>query len=285
MSASERIAVVGTAAFAGTVAETAHRQAGREVVGVVAPGEALPDGAGLVISVAPPSQRLGVVEQAVAARLPVVTLPLPSGGERAERAVSAGVVAQVSVLRGFSALETLRREVGNGALGRRYSLFAAYRVRQGSPDVFDVVGLPVLHYATSVLGEAPVVAQVTRAGLFGGQDDAWFAILRCADGTVATVEFAASLPASAPADLQLLVEANGSDAVLRAEPTRQAVSVAGSDGSVRERGWWTDPAREFALVAIEAAGSPDPARELAWLRFVDRVRQAGVRGEPVGAGA
>ncbi|HUZ00426.1 MAG TPA: hypothetical protein VMU89_08745, partial [Thermomicrobiaceae bacterium] len=59
----------------------------------------------------------------------------------------------------------------------------------------------------------------------------------------------------------------------------------GADGSVRERGWWTDPAREFTLTALEAAGSPNPARELDWLRFVDRVRQAGVGGQPVGATA
>lgn len=285
MSAVQRIAVVGTGAFAEAVAETAHRQGGREVAGVVAPGAPLPGGVDLVVSVAAPAQRLDAVEQAVSAGLPIVTLPLPGGGERAERAVRGGTVTQVDVLRGFAALETLRSEVAGGALGRRYSLFGAYRVRQGSPDVFDVVGVPLLHYATTVLAEAPEVVQVTRAGLFGGVDDAWFAILRCADGTVVTLEFAASLPRSAPADLQLLVEANGSDTVLRAEPTRQAIMVAGADGSVHERGWWTDPARDFALIALDAAGAPDPDREVAWLRFVDRVRRAGVTREPIGATA
>lgn len=285
MSAEVSIAVVGSGALAESVAQSIHRSTEYELAGLAEPAVPLPAGAGLVLSIADPGDRLAVVEQANAATLPIVTLPLPDGGARAEAAARGGRVTQVSPLLGFAALGHLQREVASGTLGRRYGLFAAHRVRQGTADVFDAVGLPLLCYASAVLGEAPVSAQVTRAALFGAEPDSWFAILRCADGTLATVEFAASLPRSAPAEQQILVEATGSDAVLRGEPTRQAVTISGQEGVTHQRGWWAEQAPLFVTAAVEAAGTPNPEREVGLLRLIRAVRAAAGTGLPVPVGA
>lgn len=284
-SRSMKIAVIGAGDFAEKVGDMVHRATEHELAAVVAPGAELPAGTELILSVAPVDQRLAVVEQANAAGLPIATLPLSEGGQQAEQAVRSGRVAQVSTLLGYAALARLQWEVAAGALGRRYALFAAHRVRQGAEPVFDGVGLPLLHYAIAVLGEVPVAAQVTRASLFGDDPDAWFTILRCADGTLATIEFAASLPPAAAADEQILVEATGSDMVLRAEPTRQAVLVAARDRTNHERGWWADLAPRFTEAAIAAAQQPDAAREVAALRLIDAVRRSAETGQPLDVAA
>lgn len=281
MSESLSITVVGAGPFAESVATQVRRSGTYRLVGLQAEDDAIEPGADVLISLVAPDKRTTVAERGLSAGVAVATLPLMTNGATERDLAASGRLAQVSELIGYAALETLLGQVREGVLGRRYSLFAAHRVRQGASDVFETIGASLLCYALDLLGGAPTTEQATRGQLFGDVPDSWLLMLRQPDGLVATVEFAASLPRSAAADEQILVEANGSDAVLRAEPTRQAVLVAAKGGSTDERGWWRDEAVGFTPAAIAAAQQPDPAREAAALQLLDAVRRAADSGQPV----
>jgi hypothetical protein len=287
----DRIVVVGSTSgagkdvdpFADAVAGAIRASRDLSLSGVIGPGAPFPTAGGLVLALTAPNDRVGVVRNAVAANLPVATLPLPDSGESVWTAVQSGRVVQVSPLRGFEALDTLYREMRRGVTGRTFGIFAAHRVRQGQTNLFEEVGLPLLHYAYDLLGEPVSRAQVTRASLFGGDGDAWFVLLRSQSGLLATVEFAASLPREAGPNEQILVEVTGSDGVLRAEPTRQAVAVYGDEGGSNERGWWSTwgLAREFLRAALDAAKEHDATRERGFFDLLAAVHQSADSGQPV----
>jgi hypothetical protein len=190
-------------------------------------------------------------------------------------------VVQVSPLRGFVALEAFRADVRNGAAGKPYGIFGAHRVRQGRTDLFESVGISLLHYAFELFDEPLVRVQTTRASLFGTADDSWFIIARGERDLLVTLEFAASLAASAPTPEQILFEATGSDAMLRVEPTRQVVMVSSRDGATHDVAWWPDLAPVFVDAAVQTTDIHEPGRELAFLDFVAAVRQSAESGQPV----
>jgi hypothetical protein len=225
-------------------------------------------------------ERGGAVARAVQAGLPVATLPLYETGEAARQALSQGQVVQVSPLRGYVALETLRSEVRRGALGRAYGFFGAFRFGEVPGGEFGERGAALMHYAYDTIGEPIEQVQTTRTALFSPTRGAAFIIARAASGLLLTLEFAASLH---PGEEQILIEATGSDAVLRAEPTRQSVLISGKSGT-REQPWWISRGPGFVAAALSAIRTRDTARELGYLDFLAAVRQSADAGQalPVG---
>lgn len=281
MSDRQQLAVVGTGDIAREVAEAIRYSTGYALSGSVTPGGALPEAAEIVINVASGSDQLTALKGIAAVGLPVATLPLTTTDDAARAALGAGRVVQVSPLRGFVALEAFRADVRNGAAGKPYGIFGAHRVRQGSADLFDQIGLPLLHFAFDLFDEPLARVQATCASLFGGEHDAWFVIARGARDLLITLEFAASLAPSAPAGEQILFEATGEAAVLRVEPTRQVLQVSASGGGTSDTGWWPDLAPVFVDAAVQTTGIHEPERELAFLDFVAAVRQSAESGQPV----
>jgi hypothetical protein len=281
MSDRQQLAVVGTGDIANNVAEAIRYSTGYALSGAVTPGGAAPDGTEIVINVTRGAEQQAALNGVAAAGLPVATLPLATTDAAASAALGAGRVVQVSPLRGFVALEAFRADVRNGAAGKPYGIFGAHRVRQGSVDLFEHVGLPLLHFAFDLFDERLARVQTTRASLFGGEHDAWFVIARGARELLITLEFAASLAPSAPAPEQILFEATGNAAVLRVEPTRQVVQVSAGGGNTADTSWWPELAPVFVDAAVQTTGIHEPERELAFLDFVAAVRQSAERGQPV----
>ncbi|HEY8291937.1 MAG TPA: hypothetical protein VIG44_05595, partial [Thermomicrobiales bacterium] len=113
-------------------------------------------------------------------------------------------------------------------------------------------------------------------------------ILRFANGVVATLEVARSLPDNAPQAEEVSVEFLGRDAVLRANPTNQAITVTGTTGIARED-WLPAPAVSIAQTFIETirTGAPAPQSLLdaRWvLPVLEKVRLAAATGEMVRVG-
>lgn len=281
MSDRQQLAVVGTGDIARNVAEAIRYSTGYTLAGSVTPGAVPADGTEIVINVTSGSDQLRALQAVAKAGLPVATLPLTTTDDAARAALGQGRVVQVSPLRGFVALEAFRADVRNGAAGKPYGIFGAHRVRQGSADLFEKVGLPLLHFAFDLFDEPLARVQATRASLFGSEHDAWFIIARGARDLLITLEFAASLAPSAPAGEQILFEATGNAAVLRAEPTRQVLQVSASGGGTADTSWWPELAPVFVDAAVQTTGIHEPERELAFLDFVAAVRQSAERGQPV----
>lgn len=281
MADMDRVVVIGAGSFTKSVANAVDREPGYALDSVVTPDDPLPKAVHLLISLVPPEARLDVAQRALAAGLLVVTLPFVTAGEPEYAALNSGRVVQISPLRGFGVVEALRTEIKQEALGRPYGLFATYRVRQGTPGLIDDAGVPLLHLATDLIDAPFVRVHVTPAQLFSDDVDAWFVVAAAADETVATIEIAASLPVHAPAPEQILIEATGSDAVLRAEPTRQRVTVYNQDGRASERGWWPDLGDSFVEAAISDSIEPNADRETSFLRFLAALYRSLETGDPV----
>jgi len=281
MSDRQQLAVIGTGAIAAEISNAVRHSTDYALTGNVEPGEALPAGTQVVISVARGADQLTVLESATGAGLPVATLPLETTDDAARAALSHGRVVQVSPLRGYDALEAFRADVRNGATGKPYGIFGAHRVRQGYANLFENVGLPLLHFAFELFDEPLIRVQTTRTTLFGTANDSWFIIARGERDLLITLEFAASLAASAPAPEQILFEATGEGAVLRVEPTRQVLMVSGHNGATQDIAWWPDAAPVFVDAAVQTTGIHEPGRELAFLDFVAAVRKSAENGQPV----
>jgi hypothetical protein len=281
MSDRQQLAVVGTGESAGSIAEAIRYSTGYALAGAVAPGAALPDGTEAVICVANGSDQLTALRAVADAGVPVATLPLTTSDEAARAALGQGRIVQVSPLRGYVALEAFRADVRNGAAGKPYGIFGAHRVHQGNANIFEQVGVPLLHFAFDLFDEPLTRVQTTRSSLFGSEHDAWFIIARGARDLLITLEFAASLAPSAPAAEQILFEATGESAVLRVEPTRQVIQVSNKGGGTTDTRWWPELAPVFVDAAVQTTGIHEPERELAFLDFVAAVRQSAESGQPV----
>ncbi len=281
MSGSRTIAVIGSGAMADDVSSAIRHSPVYRFAGAVEPGQSIPDGTGMVINLASGSNQISTLQSATSSGLPVATLPLTSTGDDARAALGSGRVMQVSPLRGFEALEAFRADVRSGKPGRPYGIFAAHRVKQGTGDLFDSVGVPLLHFVFDLFDEPLARVQTTRASLFGSNDDAWFILARGKQDLLLTIEFAASIASSAPAPAQVLMEATGSEAVLRVEPSRQVIEITGKSGVTKDVAWWPDEAPGFVDAAVQVTDIHEPKRELAFLDFVAAVRQSAEKGEPV----
>ena len=281
MSGSRKIAVIGSGAFADSIVAALHHSPVHALAGVSETGESIPDGAAMVLNLVTGSKQSATLRKLAVAELPIATLPLTSSDAAAREALGSGRVVQVNPLRGFEALEAFRTDVRGGRAGTPYGMFAAHRVRQGHADLFDSVGVPLLHFAFDLFDEPLVRVQTTRANLFGREGDAWFVIARGNNNLIVTIEFAASLASSSPSDQQILLEATGTDGMLRVEPTRQVIQISGKDGGTHDVAWWPDDAPGFVDAAVQATDIHEPGRELAFLDFVAAVRESAESGQTV----
>ncbi|HEY7908892.1 MAG TPA: hypothetical protein VIC60_08445, partial [Thermomicrobiales bacterium] len=105
---------------------------------------------------------------------------------------------------------------------------------------------------------------------------------------IATLEVARSLPDDFPQSEEVAVELLGRDAVLRADPTNQAVTVIGAAGTTRAD-WLPSPVISIAQTFVETirtgAVAPQSLLDARWvLPVLEKVRLAAATGEMVRVG-
>jgi hypothetical protein len=157
----------------------------------------------------------------------------------------------------FEAVEEVKRALDAGAVGRVYGLFGSLRVERGTSAEALIPNalLPLVALALDLLPGEVSRVWARRSSLFA-EHDAWFVTLRLADDTIVTLE---ALASNAPGSgRELLIEVTGSEQVLRAEPTRQAVVVEPLERPASVHPWWEDLAERYLqLLATRADMPPD----------------------------
>lgn len=176
-----------------------------------------------------------------------------------------GTSTVIPHLLGFRAFEQAAQQIRSGQIGKAYACFGSCRLpRDATPDeVREEALLPLLAYTTTLFTSDIQRIWARNASLF--QDgDAWFVTIRLEDDTLITLEaLPAVVGAAAP---ELLVEVTGSERVVRAEPTRQAVTVESLDRPGQRHAWWEDPAERLLLIIRSGEYLSDTGNELreAW---------------------
>ena len=179
----------------------------------------------------------------------------------------------------FEAIEEIARAIAANEIGRVYGCFASFRVARGAAgdDLVSNALLPIVALALDLLPSSPTRVWARRASLFAA-DDAWFVTLRLADETIVTLE---ALASNAPGSGQeLLVEVTGSEQVLRAEPTRQAVIVEPLDGAATAHPWWEDLAERYLRLVIRRAAQPADGSGARLCAVWGALMQSAERGQP-----
>lgn len=303
-----RVAVIGDTPMAGALRdELTNRTPGVEVVAVASEGSTPSPatltramGAQAICIATPIEERAGHIVDALEAGCHVCC-PAPVAGDLSTldslilRAADAGVTVYApSPLRHWLPLATLheRRKI----VGAPISLFAAHRTtRARVDDLFTDLALPLIDLALWLVESEVERVQVMAGRLFtdGAADgpdraDTALIVMRFASGVVATLEVARSLPGDFPQAEELSVEYLGRDAVLRANPTNQAVTVTGAAGATRED-WLPSPAVSIVQTFIETvrtgAVAPQSLLDARWvLPVLEKVRLAAATGEMVRVG-
>ena len=257
-------------------------------------------GADAVCIAAPLAERAGSIVDALEAGLPVCC-PVPVAGDISTldslilRAADAGVMVYApSPLRHWLPLVTMHAR--RKSVGAPISLFAAYRTtRAQTGDLFTELALPLIDLALWLVESEVERVQVMANRLFTGEvtdspdsADAALIIMRFANGVVATLEVARSLPDDFPQSEEIAVELLGRDAVLRADPTNQAVTITGAAGTTRAD-WLPSPVISIAQTFVETirtgAVAPQSLLDARWvLPVLEKVRLAAATGEMVRVG-
>lgn len=303
-----RIAVLGDGPLARPMLDAlTYRTPGAEAVAVGAAGST-PNpaaltramGADAVCIASPLAERAGHIADALEAGLHVCC-PAPAAGDISTldslilRAADAGVTVYApSPLRHWLPLVTMHER--RKAVGAPISLFAAHRTTRARTDgLFTDLALPLIDVALWLLESEVERVQVMAGRLFTGgtadspdSADTALIIMRFANGVVATLEVARSLPDDFPQTEELSIELLGRDAVLRASPTNQAVTVTGPAGTARAD-WLPPPAVSIAQTFVETvrtgAVAPQSLLDARWvLPVLEKVRLAAATGEMVRVG-
>lgn len=215
-------------------------------------------GAAAVVILADVPERAGFARSALNAGLPVVSLPIDQPDEQIAQAVFDGGLRFLSSLHGLPTMARLASDCSAGLYGRRYGVFAAHRLPRNAADLVPACLCDLVVYVCSLV-ESPMVRLSATASTLGGKTTAaWFLLVRFADDTIATIEVGALLPDADESTGELLVEVTGSEAVLRAEPERQAVITVGSDGLQRQS-WYAEPSEwilTHAVKLLESSSAP-----------------------------
>jgi hypothetical protein len=207
-----------------------------------------------VIILADRDERSGFAQIALEAGLSVVSLPISDPDEQLGQAILDGRLNLISSLHGRPTMARLHEDCQSAAFGRLYGVFAAHRLPRNFAAECDAALQDLIVYVCSIIDSSLVRLSVTAA------EGATFAITRFADDTIATIEVGALLPESADPNGELLVEVTGSDAVLRAEPERQAVIINGKDGFERQS-WYDGPAEWLLNHALNMLGSDNVSQQ------------------------
>jgi predicted dehydrogenase len=311
MSATDRplrVAVLGDGPLARPLLDAlTYRTPGAQVVAVAAEGST-PNpsaitramGAEAVCIAAPVADRAGLIVAALEAGVHVCC-PVPVAGDLStldglilRAAETEAIVYAPNPLRHRPPLATLHER--RRTIGAPTSLFAAHRTTHAiAGDLFTDLALPLIDVALWLVEAEVERVQVMAERLFtdgagAGPDgaDAALILLRFANGVVATLEVARSLPDNFPQAEEVSVEFLGRDAVLRANPTNQTVTIAGAGGTARED-WLPSPAVGIARTFVETirAGvtAPQSLLDARWvLPVLEKVRLAAATGEMVRVG-
>jgi predicted dehydrogenase len=311
MSATDqplRVAVLGDGPLARPLLDAlTYRTPGAQVVAVAAEGST-PNpsaisramGAEAACIAAPVADRAGLIVAALEAGMHVCC-PIPVAGDLSTldslilRATETdAIVYAPNPLRHWLPLATLHERRRN--IGTPISLFAAHRTTRAiTGDLFTDLALPLIDVALWLVEAEVERVQVMAERLFSdgtgeGPDgaDAALILLRFANGVVATFEIARSLPDDFPQAEEISIELLGRDAVLRANPTNQAVTITGAGGTVRED-WLPSPIISVVETFVETirtgATAPQSLLDARWvLPILEKVRLAAATGEMVRVG-
>ncbi|MDQ6602761.1 MAG: Gfo/Idh/MocA family oxidoreductase [Chloroflexota bacterium] len=257
-------------------------------------------GAEAVCVAAPVADRAALIVAALEAGVPVCC-PVPVAGDLSTldslilRAADAGVMVYApNPLRHWLPLATMHAR--RKSIGAPISLFAAHRTTRAiAGDLFTDLALPLIDAALWLVEAEVERVQVMAERLFTdgpgeGPDraDAALIVLRFANGVVATLEVARSLPDDFPQAEEVSVEFLGRDAVLRANPTNQAITITGAHGTTRED-WLPHPAISIMNTFVETirtgATAPQSLLDARWvLPVLEKVRLAAATSEMVRVG-
>jgi predicted dehydrogenase len=257
-------------------------------------------GATAVCIAGPASERAGAIQEALEAGMHVCC-PLPVAGDLSTldslilRATAApDLITYVpNPLRHWLPLRTLHER--RKSAGAPISLFASYRTKRDRPgDLFTDLALPMIDLAMWLVEGEVERVQVMAERLFTSGDappegaDTALIILRFASGIVATLEIARSLPDSAAQGEELTLEFIGREAVLRATPNNQAITITGGRGTERED-WLPHPAlgiiESFVETVRTGASPPQSLLDVRWvLPVLEKVRLGAATGEMVRVG-
>jgi predicted dehydrogenase len=311
MNASDqpvRVAVLGNGPLARPLLDAlTNRTPGARVVAVATEGST-PNpsaitramGAEAVCVAAPVADRASLIVAALEAGIHVCC-PAPVAGDLStldslilRAAETDAIVYAPNPLRHWLPLATLHER--RRTIGAPIALFAAHRTTRAiTGDLFTDLALPLIDVALWLVESEVERVQVMAERLFTngeaeGADsaDAALILLRFANGVVATLEVARSLPDAFPQAEEVCVEFLGRDAVLRANPTNQVVTVTGTAGTVRED-WLPAPAVSIAQTFVETirtgATAPQSLLDARWvLPVLEKVRLAAATGEMVRVG-
>ncbi|MCA1666533.1 MAG: hypothetical protein LC793_03865 [Thermomicrobia bacterium] len=311
MSATDqplRVAVLGSGPLARPMLDAlTYRTPGAQVVAVADEGST-PNpsaitramGAEAVCVAAPVTDRAGLIVAALEANLPVCC-PIPVASDLStldslilRTTETAAIVYAPNPLRHWLPLATLHER--RKSVGAPISLFAAHRTTRAiTGDLFTDLALPLIDVALWLVEAEVERVQVMAERLFTGAPteslegaDGALILLRFANGVVATLEVARSLPDAFPQAEEISIELLGRDAVLRANPTNQAITVV-TGGGTTCADWLPSPAVSMMQTFVEAirtgATAPQSLLDARWvLPVLEKVRLAAATGEMVRVG-
>lgn len=207
---------------------------------------------------------------------------MPAGAIATDRAMllqNAEVI--VPHLLGFQAIEEVVRSTHSGDVGQIYGCYGSYRVERGTDPEGVALGalLPLVALALEIIGGEVNSAWARRASLLS-EGDAWFVTLSVG-AMVVTLEAMATADPEPDGTEELLIEVTGSERVLRAEPTRQAVTVESIGAPTRAVGWW-EAIGERLLRYIATLDQHPPHNSGERLRSVwNAIEESAATGQPV----
>lgn len=208
---------------------------------------------------------------------------IPEGAIATSRAMLVENAGQiVPHLLGFRVIDEVARAVHAGEVGQTYACFGSCRAPRGSdPEHVALDHLLPLLAVTLEIVQGDVANVWARKASLLTEDDAWFVTLTV-DSVIVTLEAMAT--SDPPTATELLLEITGSERVLRAEPTRQAVNVAPFGAPSRSLGWWED-AGERLLQLVATLEERTIAGSAARLQAVwTAVHESAESGAPVTLG-
>jgi predicted dehydrogenase len=199
---------------------------------------------------------------------------------------SSGRLWSVRPLARAMAVRTALDEVAAGGIGEVLAVHASLHLPVGGQGAsFEQATNDVLDAALQLLG-APLdrmFAEGERSG--GGRIEVLQAVGRTSGGAILSLEAGQVLPASLGEGRDLLFEVTGREGLVRVQPDRAAVTVAGA--ALRRIGWREDTIAEACLAWLHGADE-SPAEAVADRRLIAAMRmikRARAKGEAVGPDA
>lgn len=206
----------------------------------------------------------------------------PAGAITTGRAIVIQNATQILPhLTALRVVDEVIRAVHAGEVGQVYGCYGSYRVERGSePDeVAHDALLPLLAVTLEILNEDVTDVWARRASLLA-EGDAWFVTIHMGAVILTLEAMATTDPLPAGSD-ELLIEVTGSEQVLRAEPFKQAITVAPFDSPSHTHRWLEDIGERLLQRVLEMDERPvrSPAERLrsVWAA----VQESAESGEPV----